>query len=362
MSRFSYVGAVALLLWVFIGVSAVELVVVHLLLPWETIRLVADVIGIWGLLWMFGLAASYSVHPHVVTPSGLRVRQGHGIDITVPWDAVATVGVRERSRDTSKALQVDRSEQAVVLNVVMGSRTDVDVRLRRPLLVPVRGGEESVTEIRLYADEPARAGRRGARAPGAGSSAQALVDVAPAPRLARSRSCASPGARSRGSARRVPLRSRSRSSRRGRRSGRAGGAPSGCRRAGTPRSPRACSGGTDAGAFLQVVAVLGPVDHARPARARPSLPLSSSRSSSDSSASSRLRTSRSTSSSTLPLSRASQHHLALGVQHLLAQPAVCLARRLVVARRPEPLPGGVGPAPGALLEPLDHRGVVTLAA
>lgn len=153
-AAFSYVGAVALLLWVFIGVSAVELVVVHLLLPWETIRLVADVIGIWGLLWMFGLTASYTVHPHVVTTSGLLIRQGHGIDIAVPWDAVATVGVRERSRDTSKALQVDRSEQAVVLNVVMGSRTDVDVRLRRPLLVPVRGAEESVTEIRMYADEP----------------------------------------------------------------------------------------------------------------------------------------------------------------------------------------------------------------
>ena len=151
---FGYVGAVALLLWVFISVSAVELVVVHVLLPWESVRLVADIIGIWGLVWMLGLAASYTVHPHVVTESGLRIRQGHGIDITVPWEAVATVGVRERSRDTSKALQVDRSEQAVVLNVVLGSRTDVDVRLRRPLLVPVRGDEEAVTEIRLYADEP----------------------------------------------------------------------------------------------------------------------------------------------------------------------------------------------------------------
>ena len=151
---FRYVGAVALLLWVFIGVSAVELVVVHVLLPWETVRRVADVIGIWGLVWMLGLAASYSVHPHVVTEAGLRIRQGHGVDLTVPWEAVASVGMRERSRDTSKALQVDRSEQAVVLNVVMGSMTDVDIRLKRPLLVPVRGNEESVTEIRLYADEP----------------------------------------------------------------------------------------------------------------------------------------------------------------------------------------------------------------
>jgi hypothetical protein len=71
----------------------------------------------------------------------------------VPRDAVASIGVRERSRDTSKAVQLDRSEHAVVLNVVMGSRTDVDVRLSRPLVVPLRGADELVTEIRLYADD-----------------------------------------------------------------------------------------------------------------------------------------------------------------------------------------------------------------
>jgi hypothetical protein len=150
---FSYLGAVSVLLWAFIVVSAVELVVVHVLLPWERVRLAADVLGVWGLVWMLGLAASYSVYPHVVGDSGLRVRLGHRTDLVVPWDAVASIGVRERSRDTSKSIQLDRSEQAVVLNVVMGSRTDVDVRLRSPIVVPLRGGEESVTDVRLYADD-----------------------------------------------------------------------------------------------------------------------------------------------------------------------------------------------------------------
>ena len=82
---------------------------------------------------------------------------GRGTGSTSPCrgTAVATVGVRERSRDTSKALQVDRSEQAVGAQRRDGQP---DRRRRhgfeRPLLVPVRGGEESVTEIRLYADEP----------------------------------------------------------------------------------------------------------------------------------------------------------------------------------------------------------------
>ena len=135
--------------------SAVELVVVHVLLPWETVRLVADVIGIWGLVWMLGLAASYSVHPHVVTESGLRIRQGHGIDITVPWEAVATVGVRERSRDTSKSLQVDRDRAGRGAQRGDGQH---DRRRRTTAAAAARpgaiGSEESVTEIRLYADEP----------------------------------------------------------------------------------------------------------------------------------------------------------------------------------------------------------------
>lgn len=150
---FAYFGAVAALLWAFIGVSAVELVVLHVLLPWETVRLVADILGVWGLLWMLGLAASFKVYPHLVTDSGLRVRNGHTTNIVVPWDAVASVGARERGRERSRALQLDRDENSTVLNVVTTSRTNVDVKLSQPLVVPLPKGEETVTEIRLFADD-----------------------------------------------------------------------------------------------------------------------------------------------------------------------------------------------------------------
>jgi hypothetical protein len=51
---FPYVGAIATLLWAFVIVSAIELVAVHLLLPWATIRLVAELLGLSGLVWMLG--------------------------------------------------------------------------------------------------------------------------------------------------------------------------------------------------------------------------------------------------------------------------------------------------------------------
>ena len=150
---FTYVGPVAALLWVFVVVSAIELFVLHVLLPWETVRIVADILGVWGLVWMLGLLASFKVYQHLVTESGLRIRNGVSTDLTVSWDAVATIGVRERGRDKSRALQLDRDEAGTVLNVVIGSRTNVDVKLRRPLVVPLRTGEESIVELRLYADD-----------------------------------------------------------------------------------------------------------------------------------------------------------------------------------------------------------------
>lgn len=150
---FSYIGAVAVLLWAFICVSAIELVVLHVLVPWETVRIIADILSAWGLVWMLGLSASFRVNPHLVTDAGLMVRHGAGIDIAIPLDAIATIGVQERSRDTSQALQIDRDEQGIVLNVVMASRTNVDLTLGRALAVPVRKGEESITKVRLYADD-----------------------------------------------------------------------------------------------------------------------------------------------------------------------------------------------------------------
>ena len=182
---FSYVGAVALLLWVFISVSAVELVVVHLLLPWETIRLVADILGIWGLIWMLGLAASYSVHPHVVTESGLRIRQGHG-----DRRHRAVGRRRHRRRAGAQPRHVQGAAGRPQRAGRRSQRRDGQPDRRRRYDCGGRcssrcvGGEEPVTEIRLYADDPRALVRRGARAPGAGGSAQALVDVAPAPGLA----------------------------------------------------------------------------------------------------------------------------------------------------------------------------------
>jgi hypothetical protein len=157
-SGFRYVGVILPVLWAFIVVSAIELVVLHVVLPWPAARVVADILGVWGLLWMIAFTASLSVRPHLLDSSGLRIRHGVSTDVVVPWEAMSTVAVRTRSREKSRAVQLDRDGAGTVLNVVVGSQTNVDVALRRPVVVPLPGGEETITALRLYADD-ARAAR-----------------------------------------------------------------------------------------------------------------------------------------------------------------------------------------------------------
>jgi hypothetical protein len=148
---FGYTRVAGPLLWAFIAVSAVELPVLHLLLPWHVVRLVVDIISVYGLLWMFGLMASLKVHPHVAEESGLRLRNGSTIDIELPWDAIEAVRVRMRGLDRSKSVQYADG----VLKLVVASRTDIEVVLTEPRVIPLpQTGGEPVTEVHFAVDEP----------------------------------------------------------------------------------------------------------------------------------------------------------------------------------------------------------------
>ena len=164
---FGYAAPVTPVLAAFIGLSALEIPVVELLLPWELARRVFLALGAYGVFWMFGLLASLRVHPHVVDDAGLRVRYGLSLDVTVPWDAIGEIRARRRSLRSGRSgkAQLEEHGAALILHVPVTSSTNVDVALRRPTAVSLPGGRrESVTELRFYADDPhAVVGRARAR-------------------------------------------------------------------------------------------------------------------------------------------------------------------------------------------------------
>ena len=147
---FGYTRTVGPVLFAFIGVSAVELPVLHFLLPWPTVRLIADIISVYGLIWMFGLLASLRVNPHIVAASGLRLRGGGGLDVTIPWDYVASVRASNHNLP-GKDIQVNNG----VLSLGVLKQTSVNVTFRQPTILELpKGDTEPVTELRFAADEP----------------------------------------------------------------------------------------------------------------------------------------------------------------------------------------------------------------
>ncbi len=152
---FGYAGAVTPLLVVFIGVSAVEIPILHLMLPWQTARYIALALGAYGLLWMIGLLAAVRVHPHVVEPDGLRIGNGMSTGFRIPWDAVDRVRVRRRSVPPGGETQALPEKHGTVLVLGVGGQTSVDLTLRAPRTVPVRRTKgEPVIELRIHADDP----------------------------------------------------------------------------------------------------------------------------------------------------------------------------------------------------------------
>ncbi len=170
---FGYVGIVSFAIWVFIALSAIEIPVMHLLVPWDGIRILVLILGVWGLTWMVGYFAGLRMHPHVVSATGLVVRNGPSTRIEIPWGNVASVRSRTRSYEEDRGMQFLHEESGSVQALVMSNQTSVDVVLREPQAVEGRKGTvESVVEVRFWADEPDRlAGAARARLEPTGSQA-----------------------------------------------------------------------------------------------------------------------------------------------------------------------------------------------
>jgi hypothetical protein len=154
---FAYAAAAAPILWVFVGLSAFEIPLLHLVLPWPVVRVVFLILGAWGLIWMIGFLASYYVHPHVVGSAGIRVRNSMLIDIPLAWDLVKQIRPHKRTSSGTATLQYEPGAgDTGIVHVTVSSMTNVEIVLNRPILVAVpKLGEREVTVVRCYADDPA---------------------------------------------------------------------------------------------------------------------------------------------------------------------------------------------------------------
>lgn len=139
---------------VMIGVSIVELVIAHLLVPWVWLRLVMLVLTVWGVLFVCGYFASRIVHPHLVTDETLQLRWGRHVVLTTPLTNVVAVTAHVNHAHTQPVIEGGR------LVLTQFQSTNVLVRFADPVAasapVPRKHlpADFRATEVQLYVDAP----------------------------------------------------------------------------------------------------------------------------------------------------------------------------------------------------------------
>ncbi|WP_336659268.1 hypothetical protein [Leucobacter sp. USHLN153] len=155
---FHFHAPVLTILWIFIGLSAVELVILDLIVNrWFVVRVICLAVSIWGLVWMFGLLCGYYMRPHAVSGRGIEIRNGLDLDIRFPWDDVRSVAVRKHTFESKeRILDVDGSA-FLVLPILTETNIEITLEGPRPVTLPgepPKGGRHTVSTVCIWTDDP----------------------------------------------------------------------------------------------------------------------------------------------------------------------------------------------------------------
>ena len=152
-----YSRLVAPMLWLWIFGSAVEVVVLDVVLSrwWPPLRVPLLVVGVWGLMWMLGMMAAYRVRPHLLGEHALQVRDGIHARVDVPLERVA--GVRRAEHELPgilRSVHLEGVEPEALLLVGVSSRTNLELVLTGPTRLETPHGPTTATRVGLWVDEP----------------------------------------------------------------------------------------------------------------------------------------------------------------------------------------------------------------
>ena len=145
---FPYANQVTPLLLAFTFASALEIPVAHLLIPWEPVRMVLLLAGVWGLLWMLGYLASMRVYQHLIDDEGILIRSGARTHLRLRWNVIGDVRTIRANTSTDRALHIE----GTTADAPMLKQVRIEIRLSEPITINKR----AVTRVRLYADDPKR--------------------------------------------------------------------------------------------------------------------------------------------------------------------------------------------------------------
>ncbi|MER7180109.1 hypothetical protein ABT404_11610 [Streptomyces hyaluromycini] len=144
--RFGYARGQGAMMFGLAFVCVIETVGMAVLLRnWPAVHLVVLVLDVYTVLFVIGLHAASVVHPHLLTPDALHVRNGVRLDLRIPLDAIRTVRRETRYLHEKTAGELD---------VPIGSQTSVTLELAEPVAhFGLLGRRQEVRVVRFHADD-----------------------------------------------------------------------------------------------------------------------------------------------------------------------------------------------------------------
>lgn len=138
----------------FLVACVVEVVAVHLLVPWPWLRTTLLIVSVYAFVPLGGMLAARIVHPHLLDDARFVLRSGHQVVAVIERGNIVTVRLHRNFRNTDPAID----GTALFLPGPDGTNVDVLVRdpaeVTLPHLVERRRVSGSVERISLQVDDP----------------------------------------------------------------------------------------------------------------------------------------------------------------------------------------------------------------
>lgn len=153
-TTFGYTRGTLTMPAVMLALCLVELVVVHLIVPWQWLRILLLVLTVWGALFILGFFAARTVHPHFVSAGALHLRWGHQNVLVTPLSNILSADSHANHTHVHPFAEGD------LLVLTQFQSTNVRIRLAEPVPanppVPRKDAIAAfeASEVQLYVEDP----------------------------------------------------------------------------------------------------------------------------------------------------------------------------------------------------------------
>lgn len=148
---YTYHRQSAPMMWTMVGLVVIETAVVHLVVPWDIIRLVLLVLSLYSLIWIVGFIAGFMVRPHLMTDSELVIRHGPKKILVIPVADIERIQTKRRDLSGTRSIRYVADSG---LHLAQGGQTNLDVTLTKPINGVPQAVGQPVGRVSFWADDP----------------------------------------------------------------------------------------------------------------------------------------------------------------------------------------------------------------